>query len=89
MSRTLCTPIYIAGTYQVCLTVQNGCGTNQSCQPVEVNFAVSPLSVDATITPVQCHGDKNGSINVIVSGGSGNYTYNWTGAGYYLYDCIH
>jgi PKD repeat protein len=42
------------GTYDVCLTVQNGCGVNQSCQQVTVSFVGSVLSVDPVITNVTC-----------------------------------
>jgi PKD repeat protein/thiol-disulfide isomerase/thioredoxin len=73
--HTFATP----GTFQVCLTVQNGCGLNQSCQMVEVSFIGSVLSVNSVITDVLCSGDSTGNIVLVVNGGSGIYTYQWTG----------
>jgi len=67
------------GTYEVCLSVQNGCGVNQSCQMVAVSFVGSVLNVDATVTDVQCFGGATGDIYLTVNGGSGNYTYQWSG----------
>lgn len=34
-----------------------------------------PLSIDTTITDIQCHGEENGSIVIDVTGGSGLYQY--------------
>ncbi len=68
-----------AGTYQVCLSVQNGCGVSEVCQPVEVTFTGSVISVNADIQNVLCFSDSTGSISIQVNGGSGNYTYLWTG----------
>lgn len=67
------------GTYQVCLSVQNGCGVNQSCQMVEVTATGSVILVAATVNNVLCFGQSTGSIVLIVNGGSGVYTYSWTG----------
>ncbi len=70
-----------AGTYQVCLVVENGCGTDTTCQQVEVSFVGSVISVDAAIGNVACQGNATGSIVLQVNGGSGVYTYSWTGPG--------
>ena len=67
------------GSYQVCLSVQNGCGVNQTCSQVDVVFTGSVLSLDVQVNNVLCHGDATGSIVLIANGGSGNYTYAWTG----------
>jgi PKD repeat protein len=67
------------GTYDVCLSVQNGCGASQLCQSVQVTFTGSVLSVDAQVQNVLCNSDSTGSVILQVNGGSGNYTYTWTG----------
>lgn len=70
-----------AGTYQVCHSVTNGCGANQICQAVEVTFVGSVISAEATIGNVLCNGNATGSIVLQINGGSGVYTYLWTGPG--------
>jgi PKD repeat protein len=67
------------GTYQVCLSVQNGCGVSELCQPVEVTSSGSVILVNADIQNVLCNSASTGSIVLTVNGGSGNYTYVWTG----------
>lgn len=67
------------GTYQVCLTVQNGCGESTNCLDVIVTSSGSSLNVSADVVNILCNGQNTGAITVIVNGGSGNYTYLWTG----------
>jgi hypothetical protein len=38
---------------------------------------LAPLSIDFTITPVQCKGDVNGEIETTIAGGTVPYVYDW------------
>ena len=66
-----------AGTYSVTVKDANNCtATTQSTTITQPN---SPLSISSspTITNIVCNGQNNGVINVTVTGGTPNYTYNW------------
>lgn len=67
------------GTYTVCLSVSNGCGVSETCQNVEVIFSGSVLQVEGGVINVDCHGNATGAVNLVVNGGSGVYTFLWTG----------
>ncbi len=67
------------GSFEICLSVQNGCGQSSICQTVQVTIDGSQISVIDNIQHVSCHSGTNGSITVIVNGGTGNYTFTWTG----------
>lgn len=69
------------GTYDVCLSVQNGCGSSNTCYQVQVVQSGSTISVLAEVQNVLCNADSTGSVTVQVNGGTGNYTYLWTGPG--------
>ena len=63
-----------AGMYAV--AVDGGCGS----QLFAFNVSQPDKSVeiaDANITNVTCYGQTNGKINLIVDGGSGDYSYTW------------
>jgi len=65
----------IAGSYIVTATDSLGCSATASytlTQPTAVSLAGS------TSTNVTCNGANNGSINLVVSGGTPGYTYAWT-----------
>jgi len=47
-------------------------------QPMEA------LSVSEEITPVSCHGESTGSINLLVNGGTAPYYYSWANSDYQL-----
>jgi gliding motility-associated-like protein len=63
-----------AGTYVLTVTDSNNCSQTDT-------FTVSEpaaLSVAMNAVNVVCHGNGNGSISPVVSGGVGPYTYLWT-----------
>ena len=63
-----------AGQYVVTITDATGCEIVQSYQ---VNNTANGLSAAATINDETC-GDGSGSIDLSVSGGVANYSYNWS-----------
>lgn len=61
------------GSYSVTVTDGGGCSVMLS------NINVAGLRVVATsIQGVQCFGDNNGAIDILVIGGSGTYSYDWS-----------
>ncbi len=68
-----------AGDYTVTITdIETGCMLIETYTVLLLNC---DMEVSWTITPVTCFGGDDGQINVMVTGGSGNFTYNWTDAG--------
>jgi len=67
------------GVTTVTAMATNGCGTANCYFTVTVTPNV--LSVSATTTNVSCYGGSNGAITTSVSGGTGSYSYSWTGGG--------
>ncbi|MBO9584289.1 MAG: T9SS type A sorting domain-containing protein [Flavobacterium sp.] len=67
----------IAGTYTVTVTDTNGCFITKTIIITEP----SALSVTDSHTNVSCNGGSNGTANVVVSGGTGSYTYLWAPSG--------
>ncbi|MFN8155479.1 MAG: gliding motility-associated C-terminal domain-containing protein [Bacteroidia bacterium] len=66
-----------AGTYTVQVTDNNGCTSNAA---VTINSPAAFTS-NMTTTPSTCNGSNNGTASVLVSGGTGGYTYVWSPAG--------
>ncbi|MHC0442577.1 T9SS type A sorting domain-containing protein [Flavobacterium sp. 3-210] len=67
-----------AGNYSVTITSSNGCS-------IVKNFTITEPSA-LVVTPnsqtnVSCNGGANGSASVIVTGGTGSYTYLWAPSG--------
>ncbi len=63
-----------AGNYSLIVTDVNGCS---QANTISVSNIGAP-SVVVSQTSVLCHGDNNGTIDLSVSGGSGNFTYTWS-----------
>lgn len=62
-------------SYQVHIVDQAGCDTTLTV----VVPGVEPITVDAVITDVSCHGLCDGAIAITATGGQGGYTYDWDG----------
>ena len=63
------------GTYNVTVKDINGCSvTSQSVTISEPD----PVIITGTTTSAKCNGGSDGSIDLTVSGGSGNYSYLWS-----------
>ena len=67
-----------AGTYSLVVTDENGCTISESFTLSEPEPLVYILDEKSDIT---CFGDNDGSINISVSGGTGNYSYEWSVSG--------
>jgi gliding motility-associated-like protein len=66
-----------AGSYTVTIKDANNCSITST--PIVVSSSGLTLSVTPTIKNIDCNGNNNGSISLVVSGGSNNFTYAWTG----------
>ncbi len=64
-----------AGTYSVTITDANSCSVTASA----VVAQPTPLSPVTSVTNVLCNGANTGAVNLNVTGGVANYTYNWGG----------
>ena len=75
----------LAGTYSAVVTDANGCTANNSIILTEpdplVAIATSPMYAGGY--NISCSGLKDGTINLMLSGGSPAYTYSWSGSGAY------
>lgn len=63
-----------AGNYTLTLTDANNC---ESVMTYTIDEPAQELDLVANVTDVLCKNDLTGSINVTVSGGTTNYTYEW------------
>ena len=71
----------LAGDYPILVTDNNNC---QIADTISINQPLDILIEIDSITDVSCFGGADGEISVIVSGGTGNYSYLWTGDNNYL-----
>lgn len=63
------------GTYDVCLTISNECGSDEKC--TSITMSSYNVFSSAAIVPVTCHGGSDGSIDVTVSDESLVSSYLW------------
>lgn len=67
------------GTYNVSITDQGGCSFDASFDLEET----SGIQIDLVVTDVNCAGEMTGAIDLTVSGGTPDYTFDWDGPGAY------
>ena len=67
-----------AGVYMVQVTDARACMVQLDVTITHQNN----IDLNAAITNVTCYGAETGAINLTVTGGSGNFTYQWTSAGF-------
>jgi len=65
----------VAGTYTVTVTDANACTKTLSVTITQP----AAIVLTETHTNVVCNGQSNGTIDLTVTGGTGAYTYSWTG----------
>ncbi len=68
-----------AGTYLITVTDSTGCFVTDSITLVEPDFLTvsSSLSIFPSTDNISCYGLSDGSINLNISGGTPDYSYNW------------
>ena len=69
-----------AGTYSCTVTDANGCTATIS---TTITQPAAALAISGTVTPATCGGAANGAVSTNISGGTGPYTYAWSGPGGY------
>jgi len=67
------------GNYRVVISDSKGCSLDTTIIMVDKgNMVISGFTM---LTNISCHNNCDGEIQVDFTGGTGNYTYNWSGAG--------
>lgn len=67
-----------AGTYNITVTDAAGCSTTGSATIGEPTAA---LAISGVQTDLNCNNGADGSVSITVTGGTPNYTYDWTESG--------
>jgi hypothetical protein len=69
----------ISGTYHVCLTVTNACGSVSQCLDIWVQSSTSAILVELGVSHISCFGAHDGALEALAIGGSGTYQFQWLG----------
>ena len=64
-----------AGNYDVTISDATGCSIIEN---IQVSQPAAPIDLTAVLTNVTCNGLSNGSINITPTGGTVNYSFNWS-----------
>lgn len=67
-----------AGTYNVIVTDAAGCSSTDGATIGEPS---APLAISGVQTDLDCNGGSTGEVTITVTGGTVNYTYDWTESG--------
>ena len=70
--------ITVTGNDEYCVTVTDSNGCETTACIITDNF--SPIEITSVVEATTC-GACNGAITIAITGGSGNYTIDWTGTG--------
>lgn len=80
-----CSPIQVLPSPPSIINITSAptAGANLGLTPDNGSVCISAVLtlVDVVITDVDCPDQATGAIDITVSGGSGNYSYNWSGVG--------
>ncbi len=66
------------GSYYIAVKDDSSCTTRYAANPVVLSQPAAALTATAVVTDISCHGNTDGAINLLVSGGWGAYTYSWS-----------
>jgi uncharacterized repeat protein (TIGR01451 family)/gliding motility-associated-like protein len=67
-----------AGTFDVVITDATGCTGAATATITQPNA----IQIDNSITNINCKNASTGAVNIIVTGGTGSFTYEWSGTSY-------
>jgi len=62
------------GTYTATIKDANGCVASFSTSL----DTILPIVIETSVSPVLCNGMNNGTVDLMVAGGTGTYAYNWS-----------